>query len=918
MSASLDRLDVHFEQLRLLADADRAAAIAALDLTCGERDLLARLLAADACDDDPLERAVTEEARRLHGTRDERLGPWRLVREIGSGGMGTVFLAERADGGFEQRVAIKLLRGFPTAEGVRRLRQERQILAGLDHPHIARLLDGGETADGQPWLAMEYVEGVALLAHVRQSAPALNQRLALFHAMLDAVEHAHQRLIIHRDIKPANVLVARNGAVKLLDFGIAKLAETDAMALRETSTQVYSRGYASPEQREGRAITTASDIYSLGVMLRVLVSGRRDAESREPEVSALPMDIELGGIVAKACAEDPQQRYASAGEFRDDLVRYREGRPVRAAALSRRYQLRKFIGRHRLGTASVVVAVLALGAFVWSLERERARALSAEFQAQRALEVAERNAASARASLDFLTDAFAAAAPEQAMSRQVGVRDLLDAARARLAERRSGDVVLEQTMQRMLARLYSRLGESGIAVELMRLGLADLEPRDDAEALRLADDYEEYSSQLGLTGDAAGSLAAAQRAAKWRADLAPGDTLRRIRSLQTLGMAQHRAGADDKAIPLLREALDLAATNGVSDVDAVIETAQILASLLATRRDCTQALETVDAGQRRADAELPALAPQRVVLLRSRAAAMNACGRPAEAEPLLRAAIELQDRVVGPGGSRMMALTSDLAITLNDLGRYQEAVATLGASDRIMRSIGLAGADEAVSHTNLAGILENAGDYDGALRAYALAVSAIDDAGFEADHGVRRHIERAEARTLGIVGRHAEALERLDDLRLRCARTEGEDSGEYAMLTWQLALLAMRMRQPESGIRLLAEAEQRFGALVPADHLVFMHARRVRAAFALQQGDPDAAVRELRAATAEFARAGSLPVDLAIAQSELAEALTRGGRIAPARELLGAALPVLRQSVLPTEINRIAAERTAQRLGGIP
>jgi len=918
MSASLDRLAEHFERIRLLPEADRTAAIAALDLSQHERDLLSQLLAADACDDDPLERAVAREALRVRGARDEQLGPWRLMHEIGSGGMGTVFLAERADGAFQQRVAIKLLRGFPTADGVRRLRQERQILAGLDHPHIARLLDGGETADGQPWLAMEYVEGVALLAYVSQSAPALAQRLALFHAMLDAVEHAHQRLIIHRDIKPANVLVAGNGGVKLLDFGIARLAETDAMALGETSTQIYSRGYASPEQQAGGAITTASDIYSLGVMLRVMISGKRDAESRDSLVSALPMDSELAGIAAKACSAVPSQRYASVGEFRDDLVRYREGRPVRAAALSRRYRFRKFVGRHRLGVASTVVAVVALALFVWSLERERARALSAELQTQHALEAAERNAESARASLNFLTDAFAAAAPEQAMSRQVGVRDLLDAARARLAERRSDDVGLEQTMQRMLAQLYSRLGESGVAIELMRRGLAGLEPRDDAEALRLADDYEEYSSLLGLTGDVAGSLAAAQRAAKWRADLAPGDTLRRVRSLQTLGMAQHRAGADDMAISLFKEALDLAAANGVSDLDAAIETAQILASLLATRGDCAAALETVDAGQRRADAELPAVAPQRVLLLRSRAAAMNACGRPADAEPLLRTAIELQERVVGPGGSRMMSLTNDLAITLNDLGRYQEAAVILGASDRIMRSIGLAGADEAISHTNHAGILENAGDYDGALRAYALAVSAMDGAALEAEHGVRRRVERSEARTLGIVGRHAEALERLNDLRLRCARTEGEDSGEYAMLTWQLALLAMRMRQPESGIRLLVEAEQRFGALVPADHFVFTHARRVRATFAMHQGDLDTAVRELRAATSEFERTGSLPVDLAIAQSELAEALMRSGRIAPARELLGSALPVLRTSVLPTEINRISAERTAQRLGGIP
>ncbi|MEO7432830.1 MAG: serine/threonine-protein kinase, partial [Dokdonella sp.] len=295
MSTSLDRYADDFERIRTLDPAQRAAAIAGLELDPHERAMLERLLAADAAPGDPLASALNSAALQFQSIGHTRMGAYRLVRELGAGGMGTVFLAERVDGGFSQAVAIKLLRGFPTQDGLRRLRQERQILANLDHPNIARLLDGGERADGQPWLALEYVDGLPLLDYAAQHAPTLRARIALFEAMLDAVGHAHQRLIIHRDLKPANVMVAANGTVKLLDFGIARLVETDDAEVHNTSTRVFTRGYASPEQRDGGSITTASDIYSLGVLLGELLRGRRDDSGEAGAIEPLDLDIELAG-----------------------------------------------------------------------------------------------------------------------------------------------------------------------------------------------------------------------------------------------------------------------------------------------------------------------------------------------------------------------------------------------------------------------------------------------------------------------------------------------------------------------------------------------------------------------------------------------------------------------------------------------
>ena len=911
-----DHLAEHFERLCDLSQDEQCREIDKLMLAADGRDELVRLLAADRAEGDPIRQAVVESAANVERPSAIRFGAWRLIRELGAGGMGTVFLAERVEGQFAQQVAIKLLRGFPTSESMRRLRQERQILAGLDHPNIARLLDGGETDDGQPWLAMEYVSGSALLEYVRLHAPSMHERLALFDAMLGAIEHAHQHLIIHRDLKPANVLVTEAGAVKLLDFGIARLIAAGENDQRSTSTRVFSLGYASPEQQAGGTITTASDIYSLGVMLRELLTGERDAGGKSnPLITPIKLDADMAGIVAKATSATPENRYSSASEFRDDLDRYREGRPVRAAAMTRRYRLRKFVGRHHFGALLCIISIAVLAAFVWQIDSERGRALLAESAAQQALAASERDAASARAALNFLTDALSAAGPDTAMSTQVPVRDLLDAARRKLDARDKSDGSFTQPMQRLLGGLYSQLGEATISRDLLRDGLAGIVPRDSVEALRLADDYEEYSIVLGQLEEGIASLAAAQTSADWREQFAPHDSSLRIRSLQTRGMVFHRDGKDEEAIELLRKAYQLGIDASISDTDIRIETAQLLASLLATRGDCNEALKVADDGLALATAELPANAPAKLPLMRSRASALNACGRPADAEPVLRAAISMQGRVVAGGGSRMMNLTNDLALTLNDLGRYQEAADMLGRSDRAMKDVGLGKIDEAISWTNRAGILENAGDYVASLTALDKAIDLLDKDHIEAENQVRRRIERSQARTFGLVGRHEEAWKILSDLRLRCKEIEGEDSGEYAMLTWQLASLAGRMKDPVRGLPLLDQAERLWSALVPPTHRVFAHALRLRAGFAIVRhlhGDAD---RALDQAITMFENGVGSPVDLAIARSELAALRVLENRQDEARLLLGIALPVLRSSLLPTEINRVRSERLAIQLG---
>jgi serine/threonine protein kinase len=362
---------------------------------------------------------------------DSLVGRYRLVGKIGHGGMGTVYRAVRADEQFDFQVAIKLIsRGMDTDFIVSRFRNERQILASLDHPHIARLLDGGATVDGLPYFVMEYIEGQPLHVWCDERKLSISERLKLFRQVCSAVQYAHQNLIVHRDLKPSNILVTEDGSPKLLDFGIAKILSLElAKHTIDPTLSIYrmmTPEYASPEQARGEAITTASDVYSLGVLLYELLTGRRPyriharapqeieqaicgsqperpstAVNRVEEVKGVKVTPELisetregtpdklrrrlrgdlDNIVLMAMRKEPQRRYASAEQLSEDIRRHLEGFAVRARADAFWYRAGKFIGRHTAGVAAALLVVLALiagiiatsyQAHVANIERARA------------------------------------------------------------------------------------------------------------------------------------------------------------------------------------------------------------------------------------------------------------------------------------------------------------------------------------------------------------------------------------------------------------------------------------------------------------------------------------------------------------------------------------------------------------------
>lgn len=352
-----------------------------------------------------------------------RIGAYRLIREIGRGGMGAVWLAERADGQFYQQVAVKLLHaGSENEEVIRRFRHERQILASLDHPNIARLLDGGTTEDGRPYFVMEYIEGLPIDEYCRQHQLSVDDRLKLFRQVCAAVHYAHQNLVIHRDLKPSNIAVTEDGTPKLLDFGIAKLIQPDLSRSYDTLSGVtpMTPAYASPEQVRGEKLTTASDVYSLGVVLYELLTGRspyrlkahgfgelmRAVIEQEPERPSTavtradetpptnPITIEpteklkrrlsgdIDSIVLMALRKEPPSRYGSVEQFSEDLRRYLEGLPTMARRGTFGYRALKYIRRNKVPVAAAALILLSLVGGIGATLLQARIAKAAQFQAE--------------------------------------------------------------------------------------------------------------------------------------------------------------------------------------------------------------------------------------------------------------------------------------------------------------------------------------------------------------------------------------------------------------------------------------------------------------------------------------------------------------------------------------------------------
>ncbi|MET0988668.1 MAG: serine/threonine-protein kinase, partial [Steroidobacteraceae bacterium] len=449
----------------------------------------------------------------------EQFGPYRVLRSLGQGGMGEVFLAERADDQYRQQVAIKLVRRGLLSKAVQsRLRLERQILASLDHPNIARLLDGGTTAEGMPYIVMEYVDGEPIDSYCDRLCLPVAERLKLFMTVCAAVHRAHQNLVVHRDLKPSNILVTKTGEPKLLDFGIAKLLDEregmHTIAVTQIDVRVMTPDHASPEQILGLPITTASDIYVLGVLLYELLTGCKpfalqgnrlaelehaiceteptppsigiasmmrlrpaeaDVLAKQRGVSPAKLRRELAGdldnIVLMAMRKEPERRYSSAERLAADVNRYLQQLPVQARPTAWTYRASKFVRRNTLVVGLSSLFLTALIVFAVNTYVQGQRVKHERDVANAAREHAQLEQKRAEAVSSFLIDSFKVSDPAHARGKEITAREILDNGAARIEQGLSTQPALQATLLDTIGNVYLNLGLPTAAQPLIERGL---------------------------------------------------------------------------------------------------------------------------------------------------------------------------------------------------------------------------------------------------------------------------------------------------------------------------------------------------------------------------------------------------------------------------------------------------------------
>ena len=748
-----------FEQVVDLAPDERSRR---LEARCaGDLELrraVEQMLAGDRVDAGPLNRplnawVVPGTSPSVEAVPPERLGPYRIERELGRGGMGIVYEAVRDDAQLRKRVALKWIRqGLDSADVLRRFQLEREILGRLQHPHIAQIHDAGTTEDGRPYFAMEYVEGQPIDVFGRERKLDLDARLALFDAVCRAVHYAHQNLVAHRDLKPSNVLVTADGQVKLLDFGIAKLLEPSAGEAAPLTTDHWQRrftpAYASPEQIRGQAMTTASDLYSLGVLLFEMISGERpyDLDGLSPaelervvveqppprpsEVAAgmsgrLSGAVDLDSIVHKAMAKAPQARYASVEDLREDLQRYRQGLPVLARDATPAYRLAKFLRRHKFAAALFVAALLFAGA-MGLLSVRLAGSLETSRQA---LAVADRQTRTAESTSALLVDLFRQANPRGPRGGELSLREVLDAATERLHGESEQAPEVRAALMDAIGRVNVDLGRVDQAESLFQ------------EALRLrrelhGERHPDVATSLAHLGLARrerqdpASEGLIREALQLRRELLPDDAPELSESLTHLGVLLFRSGRAGEAEAPLQEALERRRRQAEDDATV----AESLSNLASVRLELGKVDQAVD-GYAQAvaiyESTLGPNHPDLAVALQNLGLARYRAGHIAEAGPMLQRSAEILATTLGPDHRQRLAVLSNLAGRALDVGDLDQA--QRWAAEVVDRQAS-AGAPPGVVSTSrrlLARVLQQQRRYDEAERVLRQALADLRTAGSE-------------------------------------------------------------------------------------------------------------------------------------------------------------------------------------------
>jgi eukaryotic-like serine/threonine-protein kinase len=809
---------------------------------------------ASLLDDLPAEPSLEPPEALPAGTR---VGPYRIVREIARGGMGAVYLAERADEQFEKRVALKLVkRGMDTDEILRRFRYERQILASLEHPHIARLLDGGATEQGQPYLVMEYIPGQPIDRYCDEHRLSVEARLALFESVCEAVQYAHQNLVVHRDLKPSNILVTEappaeaGGQVELLDFGIARLLSDDDHAAPHTRTgmRVLTPEYASPEQVSGAPLTVASDVYSLGVVLYRLLTGRSpyrrpgqgafeleratlEQEAERPSAAVVrraepassaggsepsadtiaatrgttPEGLrrrlrgDLDSIVLKALEKDPARRYGSVEQLLADLRRHRAGLPVEAHSAGLRYRTGKFVRRHRGAVGAAALFVLLLTGFAAAMTLQQRETARERDRAEQERDKAEEVAA-------FLESLFAASdpfLPEAERLDTLRVRDFLARGAARVQQELGEQPLVQARMLDVVGRVYRAQGLF-------------------AEARALLEDALE--KRLRLLGEQHPEVAESRTSlALLLADLEEFDRAQQLLE-QALAINLRSFGERHPSTAMSLNDLGVLLRLRGRYAEAVQPQRQALAILQLLPGDQRQRLATVTA---------------------SLASTLEFQGDYAAAEALMLSSLELRRELYGEESLHVAVGLNELSLVLQRQGRYDDAEA------RIRESLAIVEQGLGEEHRYVAEILNRLASVLGWKKEYADA-----ELHYRRSLALRRKLYGERHNQVAIAlnnlgtllsdrGAHVEAVALNREALAITVETLGRDHAEVPIATGSLASALEAQGECAQAEGLFREALAGLRRTLPTNHVrIPMLQRRLGSCLA-RLGRPAEAEAEL-------------------------------------------------------------------------
>ena len=728
-----------------------------------------------------------------------------MLRTLGAGGMGEVYLAERADAQFEQQVAIKVVHGGALAVAMHsRLKLERQILAQLDHPNIAHLLDGGALPDGSAYLVMEYIDGIAIDAFCDANRLDVAARLKLFQMVCSAVHYAHQNLVVHRDLKPSNILVTAAGVPKLLDFGIAKMlddrqAARHTLALTQADIRIMTPDHASPEQVRGQAITTSSDVYVLGVLLYKLLCGsgpffissmrlseieRVICEKDPPPPSDMvPMDDhaessavtadrastpyrlrralrgDLDNIVMMAMRKEPERRYASAQQMASDIQRHLDGMPVIAHRDTLSYRSTKFVRRHWLPVAASFSAALLVLAFAATTYLQSLRIAAERDRVAQQREVAEHERARAEEVSSFLVNLFKLSDPGENRGNQVTARELLDSGSKRLQSGLQDQPATKAALLSTVGTVYDSLGQYQDALPLLD------------ESLQLQTGTHDNSHidtllELGRAYIGAGNLSAAEAPLQQALHLAQSNTgavsVETGRALWTLGMLRFQQGKNNEAKELYIRSLGILNSSKAPQTD-ISPVLNDLATVYVSEHEWAPARQAYEQALEIDRRALGDDHPRVAFRLQNLAIIAQNMGDLRRAESLYLEAIKRQEHTYGDRHPETVIAKGNYGLLLQREGRLSEAEPLL--RDAVATRISLYGPDNynvGYARVSLAILLHDKGDLAASESEFRQAL-AIYDASLPVNHQYRASLLMHFARLLVDRNKSAEALARSEE-----------------------------------------------------------------------------------------------------------------------------------------------------------